>query len=175
SSVAGVVGGVTIANGVVIENATGGDGNDRITGNAAANRLEGGLGADGIDGGKGDDTLVGGGGADALTGGAGRDWFLFDVAPAGRATADRITDFLVGQDLVVLEDAMFAGIGAPGMLAAGAFALGRRATEADDRILYDSASGLLRFDADGRGGVDAVIFADIGIGLALDAASVLII
>jgi serralysin len=40
SYVQGVHGGFTIANGVVIENATGGSGNDTLTGNAAANVLE---------------------------------------------------------------------------------------------------------------------------------------
>ncbi|MGE7413239.1 DUF4214 domain-containing protein [Methylobacterium tarhaniae] len=57
-------GGYTIANGVVIENATGGEGNDLITGNAVANLLVGR---------GGNDTLVGGAGADRLSGGAGAD------------------------------------------------------------------------------------------------------
>ncbi|WP_157934054.1 M10 family metallopeptidase C-terminal domain-containing protein [Microvirga ossetica] len=41
-----VAGGFTIANGVVIENAIGGNGNDTLIGNSAANRLEGGAGDD---------------------------------------------------------------------------------------------------------------------------------
>ena len=41
-----VAGGFTIANGVVIENAIGGNGNDTLIGNNAANRLEGGAGDD---------------------------------------------------------------------------------------------------------------------------------
>ena len=36
----GVAGGFTIANGVVIENAIGGNGNDTLIGNSAANRLK---------------------------------------------------------------------------------------------------------------------------------------
>lgn len=175
SRVLGVVGGVTIANGVVIENATGGAGNDRITGNAAANRLEGGGGADTILGGRGDDTLAGGDGADVLSGGAGQDAFLFDRLPAGRRAADRITDFTPGDDRILLEDAVFLALGAPGVLAPGAFALGQRAAEADDRILYDSVSGLLRYDADGKGGAAGVAFALLAPGLALDAASVWVV
>ncbi|MFD0936598.1 M10 family metallopeptidase, partial [Methylobacterium trifolii] len=60
SQVAGIRGGLTIANGVTIENATGGSGSDRLIGNDAAN---------GLVGGDGDDTLVGGAGSDQLTGG----------------------------------------------------------------------------------------------------------
>ena len=52
-------GGFTIADGVVIENAVGGAGNDKLIGNAAANKL------------------TGGGGQDILTGGDGPDIFIF--------------------------------------------------------------------------------------------------
>ncbi len=55
SKAAGIFGGLNIANGVVIENATGGAGNDILVGNAFANRLTGGAGADTLDGGDGDD------------------------------------------------------------------------------------------------------------------------
>ncbi|MRD47237.1 hypothetical protein GHT07_08095 [Caenimonas koreensis DSM 17982] len=55
---AGVIGGFTIANGVVVENATGGSGNDNLTGNAADNRLDGGGGFDAMAGGGGDDTYI---------------------------------------------------------------------------------------------------------------------
>ncbi len=61
-------GGFTIAAGVVIENAAGGWGNDRITGNAAANLLVGNEGDDMLLGGAGDDTLEGGDGGDVLCG-----------------------------------------------------------------------------------------------------------
>ena len=60
-----IEGGYTIARGVVIENATGGSGDDNITGNAAVNRLEGGAGNDILDGGAGADTMVGGAGYDS--------------------------------------------------------------------------------------------------------------
>jgi serralysin len=57
SRVAGIFGGFTIANGVVIENATGGSGNDTITGNAADNILTGHAGIDVLNGGDGNDTV----------------------------------------------------------------------------------------------------------------------
>ncbi|MFZ5962218.1 M10 family metallopeptidase C-terminal domain-containing protein [Thalassococcus sp. BH17M4-6] len=57
SRVPGIYGGFTIANGVVIENATGGLGDDTITGNDAANVLDGRAGDDTLMGGANDDTL----------------------------------------------------------------------------------------------------------------------
>jgi Ca2+-binding RTX toxin-like protein len=60
----GIQGGFTIANGVVIENATGGSGADQIFGNAANNILTGNAGADHLRGGAGNDTLIGGEGMD---------------------------------------------------------------------------------------------------------------
>ena len=100
----GVFGGFTIANGVTIEDARSGSGNDDLFGNDAANRLTAGDGADHLDGGAGNDTLVGGRGSDVLTGGLGADTFLFEsnadsqVGP-GR---DHITDFAKGSDVIDL-------------------------------------------------------------------------
>ncbi len=78
SYVAGIHGGFTIAAGALIENASGGSGNDTITGNDAANLLEGNGGADSIEGGAGNDTLNGGAGSDTLIGAQG-----FDVLSGG--------------------------------------------------------------------------------------------
>jgi hypothetical protein len=57
SNAAGVQGGFTIANGVVIENATSGSGNDILVGNDANNVLTGNGGNDLLIGGNGHDTL----------------------------------------------------------------------------------------------------------------------
>ena len=85
SSIGYLTNNVAIAFGAVIENATGGSGNDTINGNSAINVL---LGNDGNDtifafegndtltGGKGNDTLDGGVGNDLLNGGAGNDLFF---------------------------------------------------------------------------------------------------
>jgi len=64
---------VAIAFGVVIENARGGDGNDRLIGNAADNELNGAAGNDVLLGGAGDDRLAGGPGKNLLRGEAGND------------------------------------------------------------------------------------------------------
>ncbi|MEZ5715570.1 MAG: pre-peptidase C-terminal domain-containing protein [Paracoccaceae bacterium] len=79
SSAAGIAGGFTIANGVVIENATGGNGNDILTGNEAANSLIGNGGNDSVFGDAGNDRLLGGTGDDTLDGGAGRDRLVGDA------------------------------------------------------------------------------------------------
>ncbi|MBD2665694.1 calcium-binding protein [Richelia sinica FACHB-800] len=57
----------------VIENATGGTSNDRLTGNVLNNTLNGGDGNDQLQGLGGNDTLNGGNGNDVLTGGSGND------------------------------------------------------------------------------------------------------
>jgi serralysin len=69
----GIFGGFTIANGVVIENAQSGSGNDTINGNDVANTLDGGAGNDMLYGFGGNDTLIGGLGNDVLDGGSGID------------------------------------------------------------------------------------------------------
>jgi serralysin len=66
-----IAGGFTIANKVVIENATGGSGHDTLVGNDAANVLTGN---------GGDDMLMGKGGADTMYGGAGEDTYIVDNA-----------------------------------------------------------------------------------------------
>ena len=83
------------------------------------------------------DTIHGRSGADTLTGGKDADTFVFDRA-LGPNNVDTISDFAPGIDKIQLDDAIFTAIGAVGALAAGAFALGTVALEADDRILYDA-------------------------------------
>ena len=68
SYVFGAFGGFTIANGVEIENASGGTAADLITGNALANTIAGNDGSDVIAGREGGDNLSGGEGADFLYG-----------------------------------------------------------------------------------------------------------
>lgn len=122
SSQEGVKGGFTIANGVVIENATGGGGDDVLTGNRAANTLEGGAGddqlrglggADELQGGTDDDLLVGGAGGDVLLGGAGADVFVFSrVAASSFANPDTIVgwDALDRIDLSGFDDVVAGGL-----------------------------------------------------------------
>ncbi|MGB0966616.1 MAG: pre-peptidase C-terminal domain-containing protein [Halocynthiibacter sp.] len=69
-----IMGGFTIADGVLIENATGGNGNDTITGNSGNNTLRGQSGNDTISGGAGDDRVYTGSGTDIVHLGDGDDY-----------------------------------------------------------------------------------------------------
>jgi VCBS repeat-containing protein len=84
SSVAGIFGGFTIANGVTIENAVGGSGDDTLVGNGASNELRGGAGRDAIDGGAGSDLLLVSGGelvaGEVYDGGSEADMLRTDAA-----------------------------------------------------------------------------------------------
>jgi len=96
----------------VIENATGGTGNDRITGNTLSNLLIGGSGNDILQGLGGDDILWGGAGNDLLTGGVGNDQYLFQsgVVFSSSLGIDYITQFDIGKDKISLSKTTFNAI-----------------------------------------------------------------
>jgi len=120
------------------------------TGNALANSLVGNAAANQLNGLAGSDTLEGGAGADG---------FRFTTA-LGATNVDRILDFTVVDDTIFIDNAVFTGLAA-GALAAGAFRNGTAAVDADDRIIYNAATGALLFDVDGVGGTAAVQFATL--------------
>ncbi|MCD2181819.1 MJ1477/TM1410 family putative glycoside hydrolase [Rhizobium sp. GN54] len=151
---------------------SGGSGDDRLSGGTGNDTLSGGSGADTLLGGGGDDRLKGGSGKDSLAGGSGRDQFVFDTKP-GKGNVDRIADFDVSQDRILLDDDVFAAL-KTGQLARSAFAVGAEAQDAGDRVFYHSRSGDLFYDADGSGRGDAVRFARLEAGLDLTAADFLI-
>lgn len=95
SSADGIYGGYTIANGVTIENANGGSGDDRMFGNQVRNIMQGEAGDDYMVGFAGDDRLIGHSGHDFMRGDSGRDQLL------GHSGNDRLIgggdhDVLVG-------------------------------------------------------------------------------
>jgi Ca2+-binding RTX toxin-like protein len=116
-----------------------------LTGNDLANEVYGNQGAN---------LLNGGGGADYLMGFGGADTFQFTTA-LGDGNVDQIADFVSGIDRIALDDAIF------GVFTANAFVAGTAAQDADDRIVYDSATGQLFFDSDGSGAGAAVLFATL--------------
>ncbi|MCA3420179.1 MAG: calcium-binding protein, partial [Roseomonas sp.] len=132
-----------------------------ITGNSLVNVLTGGALADTLDGGSNNDTLNGGAGNDSLIGGTGNDQFIFNTALSA-TNVDTIQGYNVADDTILLDDAIFGGVGAAGTsLAASAFAIGTAATTTQHRIIYNSTTGALLYDADGSGGVAAVQFATL--------------
>jgi Ca2+-binding RTX toxin-like protein len=151
----------TLAN---FENVKGSVFTDVITGNVAANVLEGLAGNDRLDGMAGKDKLMGG---------AGEDTFAFTTALAA-ANVDQITDFNVVDDTIQLENGVFTALTTTGALAAGAFRIGAAAADADDRIIYNSATGDLFYDSNGNAAGGSVQFADLATGLALTAADFLV-
>ena len=89
----------------------------------------------------------------------GADTFAFTTALGG-GNVDFIEFMVSGTDKIALDDAVFTGLGL-GALNANAFHVGAAAHDADDRIIYNSATGQLFFDADGNGGGAAVQFATL--------------
>jgi Ca2+-binding RTX toxin-like protein len=140
----------TFLGGAQAENVDGGDGIDKLYGRAGNDRLTGGAGADRLDGGGGNDRLVGGTGRDTLIGGLGNDTFVFATAPVV-GEADVVRDFVSADDTFQIRRAVFAEVGRTGRLAADAFHLGSRAADAEDRIIYHKATGVLYYDPDGTG------------------------
>jgi Ca2+-binding RTX toxin-like protein len=126
-----------------------------LTGNQVGNVILGNQGSNVIDGGGGGDVLVGYGG---------NDTFAFTTA-LGAGNVDSIVDFAAGADKIALDDAIFAAIGAT--LDASEFVVGAAAVDANDRIIYESATGELFYDADGNGAGAAVLFAVLEPNLAL--------
>jgi Ca2+-binding RTX toxin-like protein len=120
-----------------------------LTGNNLANYMIGNAGANVLNGGGSNDILVGKGGADT---------FAFTTA-LGAGNVDYVADFVSGTDKIGLDHGIFGmGVGA---LSASAFVVGTAAGDADDRVIYNSATGQLFYDADGNGAGAAVLFATL--------------
>lgn len=135
----------------------GGTGNDKLYGGAGNDGVKGGTGTDTLLGDAGNDRLNGETGNDTLTGGAGADTFVFDTALA--ANIDIIKDFTAA-DSFELAASVFTGLNA-GPLTALEFLASVDGSTNDpaQRILYNTTTGELAFDADGNGGTAAVVFA----------------
>ncbi|MGD1714648.1 S8 family serine peptidase [Dapis sp. BLCC M172] len=89
------------------------DGDDTLAGRLGIDRLFGGDGDDEMNGGQGRDRLNGGPGDDILTGGASIDRFIFATNQefdSDDIGVDEITDFVVGQDKILLARNTFTAI-----------------------------------------------------------------
>lgn len=168
-----------------IENISSGDGDDRLIGNGLSNTLRGnagsdtllggngldflfgGAGNDRVNGGEGVDFIDGGAGRDLLHGGTGADSFVF-VSTLSGANIDFIADFTCGLDRVLLENLIFYGL-PEGRLSVSAFTKNATgvATDALDRIIYETDTGNLFFDPDGTGIHSSMHFATISANLTI--------
>src|SRR5947199_46562 len=127
-----------------------------ITGTAGNDTLAGAGGNDTLWGEGGNDSLEGGIGNDFMNGGAGNDSFVFRAM--GTANADTVDDFATGTDKLVFDGTAFTALGASGNFIAGdgrfyAAAGATSGHDADDRIIYNTSTGQLFYDADGVNGV----------------------
>ncbi len=142
------------------ENIAGSEFKDKLTGDGGDNVLQGAGGNDILKGGKGNDALVGDEGKDVLEGGSGKDIFVFEQT--GAQHADTVKDFHHGQDRIMLDEYDFRAIGAK--LDASEFYAAPGAAKAharNDHIVYDTRSGELYYDADGKGGDAGILFAKL--------------
>jgi Ca2+-binding RTX toxin-like protein len=129
-----------------------------LTGNANGNVVRGNNGNNRLNGGDGRDDLVGLGG---------QDQFLFNTPLNAATNVERITDFSVADDTILLDNGVFSSSLGLGNISAGEFVIGAAAQDANDRIIYNSNTGALFYDNDGVGGNAAVQFAELSRGLAL--------
>jgi Ca2+-binding RTX toxin-like protein len=157
----------------VIENATGGTGNDRLTGNILNNILSsgdgndqlqglggddnlwGGAGNDILNGGIGNDSLWGGLGDDVLTGGVGNDQYLFqsDSVFSTSLGVDYISDFEAGLDQIVLSKTTFNAITDTVGQALTDFAVvsdDEFVNASNARIVFSQGTGSLFYNQDGN-------------------------
>ena len=72
-----------------------------LTGNEFANLIDGNAGSNALNGGLGNDKL---------TGNAGNDFFVFNTVLNATTNVDTITDFVVANDTVRLENSVFTGL-----------------------------------------------------------------
>jgi Ca2+-binding RTX toxin-like protein len=120
----------------------------------AADTSLGGLGNDTLAGEAGNDVLEGGPGAERLKGGAGADPFRFVTTADG---PDTIVDFTSGTDKIVVMAANFGLVpGSPANLFVNAAPSSGAAA-----FLYNSATGIFAFDADGNGAGPALTLATL--------------
>ncbi|TSD76780.1 peptidase [Pseudomonas sp. KBS0710] len=135
-------GNVSIAKGVIVENAIGGSGHDVLIGNAAHNRITGGAGAD---------TQYGGGGADT---------FVYNgVSDSPPQTPDWLNDFVSGADKIdlskVLKD---AGISKPIFISAPTGQAGKLSGRKGELLLdYDKDVKMHRLFLDVSGKAESVL------------------
>jgi Ca2+-binding RTX toxin-like protein len=125
-----------------------------LTGNGFNNVILGNDGNNFINGAFGTDIIYGFGGVDTF--------YFGDVAPynpnfPGGTTF--IVDFTAGTDKIGFNKDIYNLGAGPGPLPASAFVNGTAAGDADDRLIYNPATGELYYDNDGTGSYPQVLFA----------------
>jgi Ca2+-binding RTX toxin-like protein len=118
-----------------------------------------------LNGGKGNDLLIAESGLSIYHGGPGQDGFAF----ADPALPNRIDDFSPEDDVFLLDPDTFVGVG-PAALDDAQFKIGKKASTAEQIILFWKGKGRVLYDQDGSESVyQPVQFAKVEKGLDLDA------
>lgn len=183
-NISGLGGNDSLIGGDGDDDANGNRGNDRLSGGNGNDRLNGGWGNDTVIGGNGDDVVIGhvgndvllgnrgddrltgrtgrdrlngGPGNDTLTGGSSQDRFIF--ATRGEFDSqdlgvDRITDFELGRDAIILDVTTFAAITSePGDsiddLEFAIVSNANAARSSDAAIVYNTVNGQLFYNPNG--------------------------
>ncbi|NET16871.1 MAG: calcium-binding protein, partial [Okeania sp. SIO1H6] len=129
----------------------GGPGNDFLSGQNNNDEMNGGAGSDRLNGGAGSDRLNGGLGNDTLTGGVGIDNFIFATNQefGFNDGIDEITDFVVGQDKIVLDRTTFTAIS--NVIEFATVTNNIDAAISNAIIVYNTNSGELFYNANANG------------------------
>ncbi|MFI3154946.1 MAG: DUF4347 domain-containing protein [Methylococcaceae bacterium] len=165
----GWAGADTIKGGLGEDTLFGGAGDDVQSGEDGNDVLWGVFGDNTLNGGAGNDMLISGKGHNLLTGDSGMDMFRFISV-----SHSTITDFVIADDTIQLENRAFSHLSASGVLAVAHFATGAAAADADDYIVYNNSTGKLYYDADGSGAGAARQIAVLGVNLDLTNADFII-
>lgn len=134
--------------------------NAGLLGSANLN-VSGNNGANILNGNSGNNIVAAANGNDTLTGGAGKDYFVFNTALNATTNRDNITDFSAVSDTIWLENGVFTALTTTGALASGRFWASSTglAHDADDRIVYNTTTGVISYDVNGNAAGGAVAFA----------------
>ncbi|MBF0628724.1 MAG: calcium-binding protein [Magnetococcales bacterium] len=152
----------------------GNSGTNTLRGLAGNDLLDGNAGADILSGGDGNDQLIGDSGSDTLTGGTGADQFRFIRPSEG---SDTITDFNAAQgDKLAFVSPNF------GSLPVRALETGRfrastsgGASNGTQRFLFNTTTGVLKYNPDGNGSQAAVTIATLRNVSTLSASQIMIV
>lgn len=150
----------------------GGKGQDKLYGENGDDLLYGKKGNDLLDGGEGDDVLAGNLGRDRLIGGIGNDQFGFRK---WKDKVDRIVDFSVEDDTILIRRSGFKTKLKIGTLNANQFQKNKKAVDSNDRFIYDRSTGALFFDRDGTGGAAQFQIAQLSKNLVLTHKDIVIV
>ncbi|MCG7394765.1 calcium-binding protein [Microvirga sp. ACRRW] len=146
-----------------------------LSGNGSSNTITGNTGKNTLKGNAGNDILDGGLGNDVLYGGTGKDSFVFSTALHKTKTVDAIKDFVVKDDTIRLENAIFTSLTKTGKLNKAFFKIGPKAKDKNDYLVYDNKKGVLYYDADGSGKGAAIKIATLSKNLKMTHADFLVI